>query len=590
MEHKLITGGEQYLPFARSRIKAMRATGLMFASQQFEIDGCSIKVRIEGDHEFITLSGGGYVSAFPDIQYPEIDVVRAPTLGGVVRTGTFPATVIDPGHNSTARVRTRFGTSPYNTRHLRKSQNVTVPYQLAVPPGIHTRDGVIVGEASYYDIFLDGAFVERVTTLSPWMSGSATIGTWQSNSSEYTPCIVSGNRAVLAVIEVTSNEEAYSEYAISLDPNGDPDYEQGTQTGRAGERTTSGESLVKLRIVRKGLNGTEYDTVVVAPLGYSHDAARTLYVNPLASIQRESNLVEITNDVERSINYRRWHATERISSSPNNSVFVLREKNTTVVDDVFWASPGLIGSPYHEFLTTFTREYTLSFVGPDRRVQNHVITGDLGAHGYIDGVFPGGDNKHVYVYYGLHDPSEVISAFTADNFLGFLPIKYIEYLDEISISNYQLTKVRTILLGPITLRNHLPLHHRSDHFESKLHGATLEVSGYIWADRYCYNLGTGEFAEIPDFVEFPPPYQNPETGRLPNQITGPEDDRTSYLNVSSDGTRAMYTMFKSGTIACYTARNNPDTGVFEIVAGKTGYVGTAYSWGESLQGLAAQYT
>lgn len=58
MEHKLITGGEQYLPFARSRIKAMRATGLMFASQQYEIDGCSIKVRIEGDHEFITLSGG----------------------------------------------------------------------------------------------------------------------------------------------------------------------------------------------------------------------------------------------------------------------------------------------------------------------------------------------------------------------------------------------------------------------------------------------------------------------------------------------------------------------------------------------------
>jgi tetratricopeptide (TPR) repeat protein len=35
MEHKLILGGEQYLPFARSRIKAMRATGAKYASQRF---------------------------------------------------------------------------------------------------------------------------------------------------------------------------------------------------------------------------------------------------------------------------------------------------------------------------------------------------------------------------------------------------------------------------------------------------------------------------------------------------------------------------------------------------------------------------
>ena len=58
MEHKLIQGGEQFLPFARSRIKALRATGLRYASQQFEIDGVSIRVRIAGDQEFISASGG----------------------------------------------------------------------------------------------------------------------------------------------------------------------------------------------------------------------------------------------------------------------------------------------------------------------------------------------------------------------------------------------------------------------------------------------------------------------------------------------------------------------------------------------------
>ena len=58
MEHKLIQGGEQFLPFARSRIKALRATGLKYASQKFEIDGVSVKVRIAGEHEYIELSGG----------------------------------------------------------------------------------------------------------------------------------------------------------------------------------------------------------------------------------------------------------------------------------------------------------------------------------------------------------------------------------------------------------------------------------------------------------------------------------------------------------------------------------------------------
>lgn len=57
MEHKRITGGEHLLPFARSRIRALRATGMLYASQQFEIDGVSVKVRIEPGHEYITILG-----------------------------------------------------------------------------------------------------------------------------------------------------------------------------------------------------------------------------------------------------------------------------------------------------------------------------------------------------------------------------------------------------------------------------------------------------------------------------------------------------------------------------------------------------
>ena len=59
MEHKVITGGEQWLPFARSRIKALQATGLAYASQKFEVEGALINVRIEPGHEYIRIEGGG---------------------------------------------------------------------------------------------------------------------------------------------------------------------------------------------------------------------------------------------------------------------------------------------------------------------------------------------------------------------------------------------------------------------------------------------------------------------------------------------------------------------------------------------------
>ena len=62
MEHRLIQGGEQWLPFARSRIKALRATGLAYSSQRFTMpDDTDVAVRVVGNNEFITISGGGCI-------------------------------------------------------------------------------------------------------------------------------------------------------------------------------------------------------------------------------------------------------------------------------------------------------------------------------------------------------------------------------------------------------------------------------------------------------------------------------------------------------------------------------------------------
>lgn len=57
MEHLLIRGGEMYLPFARSRVKALRALGMQNAKQQYEVGGASIKVWLYPGHEYIHIYG-----------------------------------------------------------------------------------------------------------------------------------------------------------------------------------------------------------------------------------------------------------------------------------------------------------------------------------------------------------------------------------------------------------------------------------------------------------------------------------------------------------------------------------------------------
>lgn len=56
MEHKLILGGEHWLPFARSRIAAIRHLG--YASQKLIMpDGSEVEVRVAADQEFIRITG-----------------------------------------------------------------------------------------------------------------------------------------------------------------------------------------------------------------------------------------------------------------------------------------------------------------------------------------------------------------------------------------------------------------------------------------------------------------------------------------------------------------------------------------------------
>lgn len=60
MTHLMVEpGGEIYIPYARSRLKALLALNLRHISQKFQVDGSTIEVRIVGDQHFIRITGGG---------------------------------------------------------------------------------------------------------------------------------------------------------------------------------------------------------------------------------------------------------------------------------------------------------------------------------------------------------------------------------------------------------------------------------------------------------------------------------------------------------------------------------------------------
>jgi hypothetical protein len=59
MEHRLITGGWEYLPFARNRIQQLRAAGLTHTTDRKVFADAVVTVRIVGEQEFIHIQGGG---------------------------------------------------------------------------------------------------------------------------------------------------------------------------------------------------------------------------------------------------------------------------------------------------------------------------------------------------------------------------------------------------------------------------------------------------------------------------------------------------------------------------------------------------
>lgn len=117
MEHKLIQGGEQWLPFARSRIKALKALGGKYATQRFTMpDGATVMVQLVDGIERIEIKGGGgAISYVADVAYPMTLENKFKIFDDkvTVRTGRAPNYGVQKG-----------SVSPFSNKHIAfKSEN-----------------------------------------------------------------------------------------------------------------------------------------------------------------------------------------------------------------------------------------------------------------------------------------------------------------------------------------------------------------------------------------------------------------------------------------------------------------------------------
>ena len=59
MEHRIITGGAHYLPFARHRVRQLRGQGLQWVTERYDFGDGQVEIRLKGEIEYIKLEGGG---------------------------------------------------------------------------------------------------------------------------------------------------------------------------------------------------------------------------------------------------------------------------------------------------------------------------------------------------------------------------------------------------------------------------------------------------------------------------------------------------------------------------------------------------
>lgn len=152
MRHVLIDSAEnwKYKPFAESCIVKLKNLGASYAAQSYEVDGVSIKVRIEPNHEYIKIAGGGCELRMDS---------GAVTFGG---TGPLSIWKDDPAYLFDVATSSAYHSAfTYETPSSKHKTNLAT-----------TREGQLAGYLTISDSSAKGEiFVDR--DLPPWFPNMA---------------------------------------------------------------------------------------------------------------------------------------------------------------------------------------------------------------------------------------------------------------------------------------------------------------------------------------------------------------------------------------------------------------------------------
>lgn len=557
---------------ALGKAQAMEKRIIAF-QEKLRIDGGTVIFRrAPGGVVTAFVSGGVFAAAYTGVMYPETvdkELNYSFPYGDSARlkNGVFPKTEFyaSLGDYGTLVYRTVFGVSPYSNKFIRRGQYCS---------STDSRQNVTQPDAkptvNFYPFFNATGEISREHMFTTYVINQGDAIHTGYRDSDIVPCISAGDRALIAT------REYQTKITIVDGSTTFPNPLAYSQPRTSGIQETTGTSWIRLRMTSTVDGAEKYRYVDVAelPIKYTDYTLRDLSLYSYLTID-ELQLTR-TNDLNPSLAPRSWHSMEFVTISPNGSAFVLRETNQThsylhteqgfKFDSRVHDYDGSV--PTNQYTESATRGLTLSFVAPDDTVTEAVYTRDIGEFGYLVNVIPSSDSKKVYVYYGLHDDSaEPKKTYFPPR--QFFPTKYTEYLDVFKITKkvidgvktYSFEKTSTIDLGAVTLivigsgtAANYPI--GTTHYASKLLGAALEVNGYIWADRYCYDVKNNSFLQLPDFQDFRSKPSQEQQAITRNAITSSDNWLTSFLAVNKSGREASYYWLSVYTSSYYKLAKN----------------------------------
>lgn len=486
MEHKTILGGEQYLPFARSCIKRLRATGLAFANQKFETDDTSITVRITPGHEYIRLEGKGKAiyAAYPGCLSPvgeiyiESLLTPEPTAGMVLsseRAQPVKYTELAGYYN----------TSPPIAGMLHGRTTASCPYARNNFAYFTTISSDILANAF---LFADNVLIKTLSSyaVSNFRSTPAT-------SCGPTPAIgVSETLVGPAIndISITAIAQPNVNFADAF-PFVDQYQTNNVRTSLTvyvfeenAEDAEAPKQVVSyvLRTQREGYGFTLRHVPTVQNFPAVFNELGAMSVAPFAMVVKYEKFSQSFVEKEEQA---------LVAVSPNGTTFVCRQSVIVTRDSV--ATTPLIGFEYLEF-GPFISKRTLSIgiITKDGQVSQDVVVMTIGSDPVVDqpitgilALIPDSSGNKIYVYWKDANPTNEAE----------------HYIAEFKVAGTSITRQWTRYLGRSRGTETPPGAPGFDlNSSSALQGASVCVKGHIWGSHFYYSVKNDKLIQYENIV------------------------------------------------------------------------------------------